>query len=74
MISKGIEPEKILCLTFSNTAACEMQTKIGDNYAVNVFTYYEFCLNIIEKYPKQFDILNFKIVTDSQKKILLKTV
>ena len=47
---EGVEPQKILCLTFSNTAAREMKTKIGEKYEVNVFTYHEFCLNIMKEY------------------------
>ncbi|MCR4880434.1 MAG: ATP-dependent helicase [bacterium] len=72
MISKGVEPEKILCLTFSNTAAREMKTKIGENFNVNVFTYHEFCLSIMEEFPDQFNILNLKIITDSHKRTLIK--
>lgn len=70
--NEGVEPEKILCLTFSNTAAREMKTKIGENYDVNVFTYHEFCLNIMEEFPEQFDNENTNIITDSHKRNLLK--
>lgn len=72
MIENGVLPEKILCLTFSSTAAREMKTKIGDNLDVNVFTYHEFCLNIMEEFPDQFDILNLKVITDSHKRTLIK--
>ncbi len=68
----GVEPEKILCLTFSNTAAREMKTKIGQNYDVNVFTYHEFCLNIMEEFSEQFDIDSNNIITDSHKRNLVK--
>ena len=68
----GVEPEKILCLTFSNTAAREMKTKIGEKYDVNVFTYHEFCLNIMEEFPEQFDIENSNIISDSHKRNLIK--
>ena len=68
----GVEPEKILCLTFSNTAAREMKTKIGENYPVDVFTYHEFCLNIMEEFPEQFDNENRNIITDSHKRNLIK--
>ena len=68
----GVEPEKILCLTFSNTAAREMKTKIGEKYDVNVFTYHEFCLNIMEEFPEQFDNENRNIITDSHKRNLIK--
>ena len=70
--NEEVEPERILCLTFSNTAAREMKTKIGDNYAVNVFTYHEFCLDIMEEFADQFDILNLKIITDATKRTLVK--
>ena len=69
---EGVEPEKILCLTFSNTAAREMKTKIGEKYDVNVFTYHEFCLNIMEEFPEQFGIENYNIITDSHKRTLIK--
>ena len=69
---EGIEPEKILCLTFSNTAAREMKTKIGEKYDVNVFTYHEFCLNIMEEFSEQFDIEENNIITDSYKRNLIK--
>ena len=69
---EGIEPEKILCLTFSNTAAREMKTKIGEKYDVNVFTYHEFCLNIMEEFSEQFDIEESNIITDSYKRNLIK--
>ena len=72
MIENGIEPERILCLTFSSTAAREMKTKIGEKSDVNVFTYHEFCLNIMEEFPDQFDILNLKVITDSHKRTLIK--
>lgn len=70
--NEGVEPQKILCLTFSNTAAREMKTKIGENYDVNVFTYHEFCLNIMEEFPEQFDNENSNIISDSHKRNLLK--
>lgn len=70
--NEDVDPEKILCLTFSNTAAREMKTKIGDNYDVNVFTYHEFCLDIMEDFAEQFDIQNFKIITDATKRTLIK--
>lgn len=68
----GVMPEKILCLTFSNTAAREMKTKIGEKYDVNVFTYHEFCLSIMEEFPEQFDIETFNIITDSHKRNIIK--
>jgi len=71
MIEDGIEPNKILCLTFSDTAAREMKSRIGENISVNVFTYHSFCLNIMEEFPEYFDIDGYKIITDSHKRTLI---
>lgn len=68
----NVEPESILCLTFSNTAAREMKTKIGENYEIDVFTYHEFCLNIMEEFPEQFDIEHTDIITDAHKRNIVK--
>ncbi len=70
--NKGVEPERILCLTFSNTAAREMKAKIGDEYDVNVFTYHEFCLNIMEEFSSLFVMGNHKVINDSFKRTLIK--
>ena len=67
-----VEPEKILCLTFSNTAAREMKTKIGEKFDVNIFTYHEFCLNILEEFSDEFNIEKLNIITDSHKRNLIK--
>ena len=67
-----IEPSKILCLTFSNTAAREMKNKIGQNYDIDVYTYHEFCLDIIKNSEDEFGTLKFKIITDSIKRNLIK--
>ena len=69
---ENVVPEKILCLTFSNTAAREMKNKIGEKYNVNVFTYHEFCLNIMEEFSEQFNIDNLKIITDSYKRTFIE--
>ncbi len=67
-----IEPSKILCLTFSNTAAREMKNKIGQSYDVDIYTYHEFCLDIIKSAEDEFGTLKFKIITDSIKRNLIK--
>ncbi len=71
MIEKGIEAEKILCLTFSDTAAREMKSRVGENVNVNVFTYHSFCLSILEEFSEYFDSHVPKIITESHKKTLI---
>lgn len=68
---EGVDASRILCLTFSNTAAREMKTKIGEEYNVNVYTYHEFCLTVMEDFPDEFDNLNHKIITDAYKRTLI---
>lgn len=67
-----IEPDKILCLTFSNTAAREMKNKIGQNYDIDIYTYHEFCLDIIKSADEEFGNIKVKIITDSVKRNLIK--
>ena len=67
----NIIPDKILCLTFSDTAAKEMRRRVGENYNVNIFTYHGFCLDIMEEYKDEFNLENPKIITDSYKRSLI---
>ena len=78
MLSKGIEPENILCLTFSDAASNEMKTrlieKIGMNASgVNVSTYHSFCMDIIKQNPGDFELIDgFQMADDITKQALLK--
>ena len=66
-----INPKKILCLTFSSTAAREMKNRIGNNYNVDVFTYHEFCLEIIKEFNSEFDITEAPVASDTIKRNLI---
>ena len=74
MLNQGIEPSKILCLTFSDAAAGEMKKrlvqKIGNlGSRVNVYTYHSFCFEIIQNNPDYFEELSrCEIINDTQKK------
>ncbi len=78
IIEAGTPAERILCLTFSDTAASEMKKGIekalnlpGTN--VNIYTYHGFCLEVIKNHPDVFGIgENIKIITDSIKKAFMK--
>ncbi|MCR5260470.1 MAG: ATP-dependent helicase [Candidatus Gastranaerophilales bacterium] len=67
---KKINPERILCLTFSDTGAREMRDKAGKNYPINVFTFHSFCLNIIQNNIKDFEFNfdNVQIIQDYNKR------
>ena len=78
IIENGTQPERILCLTFSDTASKEMKKGIekalnAASTNVNIFTYHGFCLDVIKNHPDTFVIgENIKIITDSIKKALMK--
>ena len=78
MLSKGIEPEKILCLTFTDAAANEMKKRIENELnliscGVQIFTYHSFCCSIIDEYPDEFEIpANYKIIPNSVSKTFIK--
>ena len=78
MLNKGVEPNKILCLTFSEAAASEMKRRLiqkaGINGSrVNVYTYHGFCYEIIQNYSEYFEeFSNFNIINPTQQRALLR--
>ena len=78
MLSKGVEPEKILCLTFTDAAATEMKKRIEEELnviscGVQIFTYHGFCCDIIEEFPEDFEIpSNYKVISDPVAKAFIK--
>ncbi len=73
---KHIEPHHILVITFSKTAATEMQIRFtelmnGEYYPVRFGTFHSIFFHLLSRYE------NYKtsdILTDSQKKKYIKTV
>ena len=78
MLNSGIEPETILCLTYSIAAANEMRERIiksmGEKAAfVNVYTYHAFCNMLITQYPEQFNFSSdIKLITSLDEQRLMK--
>ena len=78
MLKKGIEPDKILCLTFTDAAANEMKVRLEHKLGcvcsdVNIYTYHSFCYEIIENYPEEFELAaNVKIISDSTARAFIK--
>lgn len=68
LINKGIKPENILCVTFTNKAANEMKERIHKLTGVEelpyISTFHSFCLKILREnshllgYPNNFSILD----------------
>ena len=61
MLLEGIKPDKILCLTFSESAANEMKKRIEkeldiNSARVNIYTYHSFCNEIIKENPAEFGL------------------
>ena len=80
MLSVGINPENILCLTFSDAASSEMKTRLVEKIGmsasgVNVSTYHSFCMDIIRQNPLEFELIdNFQMADDITKQAILKNV
>lgn len=78
MLSVGINPENILCLTFSDAASSEMKTRLVEKIGmsasgVNVSTYHSFCMDIIRQNPLEFELIdNFQMADDITKQAILK--
>lgn len=78
MIEKGINPEKILCLTFSDAATNEVKTRLEKelgklDVGVNVYTYHGFCNEIILENTIDFELSdNIKVIPDAVSISLIK--
>ncbi|MBR2068714.1 MAG: ATP-dependent helicase [Candidatus Gastranaerophilales bacterium] len=78
MINKGIKPDKILCLTFTDTACSEMKKRIEHELNVSsldsaIYTYHSFCANILDEFQEDFELAqNYKIMNDTISKAFIK--
>lgn len=78
MIENGIDPERILALTFSVPAANEMKSRLDKELCkldsgVHIATYHSFCLDIIKDNPEEFELPdNYKIISDTVTKQFIK--
>ena len=78
MLSIGINPSSILCLTFSDAAASEMRQRLIKKMgvlasSVDIFTYHSFCNEIIKAYSNEFEMSSaVNLITDSQKIAIMK--
>lgn len=77
MIGLGINPEKILCLTYTDAGANEMRKRVSSELncleTMNIFTYHGFCTSLIEENSELFELPpNYKIISTPASKALLK--
>lgn len=78
MLEKGIDPKKILCLSFSDTAANEMRKKLADAFGkvdvgVNVYTFHGFCNEIISENAEAFELSdNYRLISNTVARQFIK--
>ena len=69
-LSEGIDPTKILAITFTNKAANEMKKRVG-NDQVNISTIHSLCVKILRQ---EYWTSNFRILDTDEQKAVLKEV
>lgn len=78
MLSDGVDPSSILCLTFSDAAAGEMRQRLIKKMgvkasSVDIYTYHSFCNDLIKSYPDKFELSSgVSLITDAEKVSLMK--
>ena len=80
LIDRGIDPENILCLTFTNKAANEMKLRVCDRLQLQgidsyIGTFHALCVNLLRQYGEEIGFSsNFNILDDKdQKDLILQT-
>lgn len=78
MLTSGVEPSSILCLTFSDAAAGEMRQRLIKKMGVkasslDIYTYHSFCNELIKSYPDKFELSSgVRLITDTEKIAIMK--
>lgn len=78
MLSEGINPSSVLCLTFSDAAASEMRQRLIKKMgvtasSVDIYTYHSFCNDIIKEYSMQFELSpDVRLISDTEKIEIMK--
>ncbi len=70
-IHKNVKPEEVLALTFTKKARLEMKKRIN-NLPVHIHTFNSFCESIIQKYESKMYTKSMKIISYSDKIIIVK--
>ncbi len=78
MLLNGIREEKILCLTFSDSAAMELRQRLEKelkktSLKVSIFTYHSFCNEIISENPLEYNLAeDYRVINKSTSRQLIK--
>ena len=79
LVDRGIKPERILMLTFTNAAADEMKqraSKLLDDRCKNIVacTYHKFCNMMLRRFGKELGVENYMILSSSDNRNMIDYV
>jgi len=79
LIRSGIDASRILMMTFTNRAAREMKNRLKSNVGplsekVQAGTFHAFCLKVMRKVPKSFEIQGLNIIDVDDQNALMSLV
>ncbi|MDA0986914.1 MAG: ATP-dependent helicase, partial [Bacteroidetes bacterium] len=77
LLKTDVNPENILCLTFTNAASQEMRARlegvIGISASkVGIFTYHSFCNNVIQNHTEYLEDLDLEPVSEIEQQTFIR--
>jgi DNA helicase II / ATP-dependent DNA helicase PcrA len=78
LLHRGVDPESILAMTFTNKAAREMRQRVADlvgaKKASRIFvgTFHAFCIDLLRQYGSEIGLGRFTISDDSDQASILR--
>jgi DNA helicase-2/ATP-dependent DNA helicase PcrA len=79
LIRSGVDPSRILLMTFTNRAAREMKIRLKSEVGpvsnkVQAGTFHAFCLRVMRRIPKSFGILGLNVIDVDDQNALMSLV
>lgn len=77
LINTGVDASKILMVTFTNRAAREMKVRLKSEVGsiaegINAGTFHAFCLQVMSRIPKSFEVTGLNIIDVDDQNSLMK--